>query len=171
MGTAWLAATQPGNFAARLGLAISNAGGINEVRAQYAGFFLAVSLVCIATLFGGLSRQTAFIVLIVVFDGKTERTDVCAAEADVQIREIEDWWRRNRTASPDLFADELAATFDILGHAPHIGRVSAIPVTGHASCPTQGNSLSRLLCPRRDQVIVLAVWHGQRGAGPPLRVS
>jgi hypothetical protein len=42
--TAWLAATRPGNFAARLGLAISNAGGINEVRAQYAGFFLAVSL-------------------------------------------------------------------------------------------------------------------------------
>lgn len=67
--TAWLAATQPGNFAARLGLAISNAGGINEVRAQYAGFFLAVSLVCIATLFGGLSRQSAFLVLIVVFAG------------------------------------------------------------------------------------------------------
>lgn len=67
--TAWLAAMRPGNFAARLGLAISNAGGINEVRAQYAGFFLAVSLVCIATLFGGLSRQTAFIVLIVVFAG------------------------------------------------------------------------------------------------------
>lgn len=67
--TAWLAAMRPGNFAARLGLAISNAGGINEVRAQYAGFFLAVSLVCMATLFGGLSRQTAFIVLIVVFAG------------------------------------------------------------------------------------------------------
>lgn len=67
--TAWLAAMRPGNFAARLGLAISNAGGINEVRAQYGGFFLAVSLVCIATLFGGLSRQTAFIVLIVVFAG------------------------------------------------------------------------------------------------------
>ena len=67
--TAWLAAMRPGNFAARLGLAISNAGGVNEVRAQYAGFFLAVSLVCIATLFGGLSRQTAFIVLIVVFAG------------------------------------------------------------------------------------------------------
>lgn len=67
--TAWLAASEPGKFAARLGLAISNAGGINEVRAQYAGFFLAVSLVCIATLFGGLSRQTAFVVLIVVFAG------------------------------------------------------------------------------------------------------
>src|ERR1700758_3940592 len=30
---------------------------------------------------------------------------------------------RIRTASRDLFADELAATFDILGHAPHIGRL------------------------------------------------
>ena len=44
-------------------------------------------------------------------------------EADAQIREIENWWRRNRTASPDLFTNELAATFDILGHAPHIGRL------------------------------------------------
>jgi len=69
LGTAWLAATQPGNFAARLGLATSNAGGINEVRAQYAGFFLAVSLVWHRHSFGGLSRQTAFIVLIVVFAG------------------------------------------------------------------------------------------------------
>ena len=67
--TAWLAASEPDKFAARLVLAISNAGGNNEVRAQYAGFFLAVSLVCIATLFGGLSRQTAFVVLIVVFAG------------------------------------------------------------------------------------------------------
>ena len=67
--TACLAASEPGKFAARLGLAISNAGGVNEVRAQYAGFFLAVSLVCITTLFGGVSRQTAFVVLIVVFAG------------------------------------------------------------------------------------------------------
>ena len=37
-------------------------------------------------------------------------------EADAQIREIENWWRRNRSASPDLFADELAAAFEILGH-------------------------------------------------------
>ena len=37
-------------------------------------------------------------------------------EADSQIREIENWWGRNRTASPNLFADELAATLDVLGH-------------------------------------------------------
>jgi len=56
-------------------------------------------------------------------------------EADAQIREIENWWRRNRTASPDLFTNELAATFDILGHAPHIGRLyrqSPVPVVSYS---------------------------------------
>ena len=43
-------------------------------------------------------------------------------EADAQILEIDSWWRRNRHASPDLFADELAASFDILSRAPNIGR-------------------------------------------------
>ena len=44
-------------------------------------------------------------------------------EADAQIREIDDWWRTNRLASPDLFLEELAASFDLIGHAPHIGRL------------------------------------------------
>ena len=44
-------------------------------------------------------------------------------EVDLQILEIDRWWRRNRHASPDLFADELAASFDIIGRAPNIGRV------------------------------------------------
>src|SRR5207253_7565496 len=53
-------------------------------------------------------------------------------EADSQIREIDNWWRRNRAASPNLFVDELAAAFDILAHAPHIGRLyrqSPVPDT------------------------------------------
>jgi len=33
-------------------------------------------------------------------------------EADAQI-----------LASPNLFAEELAASFDVIGHAPHIGRL------------------------------------------------
>jgi hypothetical protein len=41
-------------------------------------------------------------------------------EADAQIRTIDKWWRENRTASPNLFAAELAAALDLL--APHIGR-------------------------------------------------
>ena len=93
-------------------------------------------------------------------------------EADAQIREIENWWRRNRSASPNLFADELAATFDILGHAPHIGhlyRQSPLPDTRRVLL--KGTRYHVYYVPRSDQVIVLAVWHAQRGVGPPLRVS
>lgn len=67
--TSLFAALRPSDFASRLGLAIANSGGSNEIRAQYAGFFLAISIVCIAALFGGVPRQSAFIVLIVVFAG------------------------------------------------------------------------------------------------------
>jgi hypothetical protein len=41
-------------------------------------------------------------------------------EADAQIRAIDEWWSRNRPASSNLFAEELAASFDIIGHAPNI---------------------------------------------------
>lgn len=52
-------------------------------------------------------------------------------EADAQIGAIDDWWRRNRLAAPDLF-DELAASFDVIGHTPQIGRLyrqSPVPGT------------------------------------------
>ena len=67
--TTWSSATAPESVAAKLGLGIVNAGGINEVRAQYSGFFLAAALVCTASLFGLLSRQTSFAVLGAVFGG------------------------------------------------------------------------------------------------------
>jgi hypothetical protein len=67
--TAWSSATAPESFASKLGLGIVNAGGLNEVRAQYAGFFFAVALVCSASLFGLLSRQTSFVLLAAVYGG------------------------------------------------------------------------------------------------------
>ena len=67
--TAWRSASAPAEFAARLGLNIANAGGYNEIRAQYAGFFLASALVCAASLAGAVPRQAAFIVLVAVFGG------------------------------------------------------------------------------------------------------
>jgi hypothetical protein len=69
LATTWSSGTAPDKFAARLGLSIANAGGINEVRAQYAGFFLAAAVVCAGALANCLSRQTAFVVLAVVFGG------------------------------------------------------------------------------------------------------
>jgi hypothetical protein len=67
--TALSASFDPEGFADRLGLKVANAGGVNEIRAQYAGFFFAVAAVCAAALGGLLSRETAFVLLAVVFGG------------------------------------------------------------------------------------------------------
>ena len=45
------------------------------------------------------------------------------SDADTQIREIDDWWRTNRRSSPDVFLQELTASFEIIGDAPYIGRL------------------------------------------------
>jgi plasmid stabilization system protein ParE len=93
-------------------------------------------------------------------------------EADAQIRAIDDWWRRNRFAAPDLFADELAAVFDIIGHVPNIGRLyRASPVSGMRRVLLKGTRYHVYYVPLADEVRVLAVWHGRRGVGPPLRAS
>jgi Domain of unknown function (DUF4345) len=67
--TAWSSGIAPVEFAERLGLAVANAGGYNEIRAQYAGFFFAAALACVASLAGVVPRQAAFIVLAVTFGG------------------------------------------------------------------------------------------------------
>ncbi len=67
--TTFAAAIAPAAFAKRLGLIIANPGGSNEVRAQYAGFFFAVAIACLAGLAGILPRSACFVVLLVVFGG------------------------------------------------------------------------------------------------------
>jgi len=69
--SAGAAAAAPQRFAGVLGLQTADASGRNEVRAQYAGIFLMISLACIAALAGYAPRQAAFIVLIVALGGCT----------------------------------------------------------------------------------------------------
>ncbi|MGH8581899.1 MAG: type II toxin-antitoxin system RelE/ParE family toxin [Gammaproteobacteria bacterium] len=93
-------------------------------------------------------------------------------EADAHIREIDSWWRGNRPASPELFVEELSAAFDIVGHAPHIGRLyrqSPIPSTRRVLL--KGTGYHVYYVPLAAEVRVLAVWHARRGVGPPLRAS
>ncbi|HLY81160.1 MAG TPA: DUF4345 family protein [Caulobacteraceae bacterium] len=63
------AAAAPERFAGLLGLQAADASGRNEVRAQYAGIFLMITLACLAALMGYAPRQAAFIVLIVALGG------------------------------------------------------------------------------------------------------
>jgi carbon starvation protein CstA len=63
------AGLRPERFAEQLGMKIVNAGGTNEVYAQYAGFFLAVAIVSLGALLGQIPRGAAYVLLIAVFGG------------------------------------------------------------------------------------------------------
>ena len=89
-------------------------------------------------------------------------------EADAQVRAIDEWWRTNRPASPSLFVEELATAFDIIGHTQNIGRPYRVPGTRRVLL--SGTRYHVYYAPQRDNIVVLAVWHAQRGVGPPLRV-
>lgn len=91
-------------------------------------------------------------------------------EAETQIREIDDWWRKSRTAAPDLFLNELTESFDIIAGAPQIGRrYPPSPVRHVRRLLLKGSRYHVYYVPMTHEVRVLAVWHAQRGVGPPLR--
>ena len=93
-------------------------------------------------------------------------------ESDAQIREIDEWWRINRRAAPDLFLDELAASFDVIGHALEIGRrYRRSPVPGTRRLLLAKSFYHVYYVPQAADVKVLAVWHARRGVGPPMRIS
>ncbi len=60
---------RPASFGAMLGLRLDGAAGVNEIRAQYGGFFLAVATAQTAALTGMISYQSALLLAIVVFGG------------------------------------------------------------------------------------------------------
>jgi plasmid stabilization system protein ParE len=91
-------------------------------------------------------------------------------EAEVQILEIDNWWRANRRAAAALFVDELAECFAMLGQAPHIGRsYRQSPVAGTRRFLLKRTRYHVYYVPGSDDVRVLAIWHARRGIGPPLR--
>jgi len=67
--TSWMSFRFPRQFGERLGFTIAGLDGLNEVRAQYGGFFLAAALANGLALVGVLLRQASFTVNAVVFGG------------------------------------------------------------------------------------------------------
>jgi len=67
--TGVLSGLRPARFIGQFGLSITNTGGANEVRAQYAGFFLAIAALCALATLGLAPRSAALIALIVTFGG------------------------------------------------------------------------------------------------------
>ncbi len=93
-----------------------------------------------------------------------------APEAETQVRTIDVWWRRERTAAPNLFAEELAAAFSLLSGAPRAGRPYPHPtVAGIRRVLLRSSRYHVYYKIHKDSVVVLAVWSAVRGIGPKLR--
>ncbi len=90
-----------------------------------------------------------------------------SAEARAQIERIDVWWRENRAAAPNLFAEELEAALRTL---------EATPAAAVRYPPRQG--VRRLLLRRTRHhlyvieaaaaVLVVSVWSASRGRGTRL---
>lgn len=91
--------------------------------------------------------------------------------AEAQVRRIAQWWRVNRSSSPDLFSRELAET---------LGALLQTPTLSVHYRSRRGVRIRRLLLERSryhvyyshdveaDVVELRAVWHTARGSGPLL---
>ncbi|MGH7438618.1 MAG: hypothetical protein ACRENE_23260, partial [Polyangiaceae bacterium] len=92
-----------------------------------------------------------------------------AAPARKQATSLHRWWRKNRRASPDLFARELEAARKFIASTPELGTVYV---------ERNGTVVRRVLMPKtRNHVyyeidrehrvaIILAVWGAPKERGP-----
>jgi len=90
-----------------------------------------------------------------------------SAEAQAQVDRIDEWWRENRLAVPELFAEELEAALSTLAE------MSAVAVH-YAPKPIVRRLLLRrshhhlYIIDEAERVYVIAVWSAYRGRGPRL---
>ncbi len=99
----------------------------------------------------------------------TAKPVLTTPQADLQILEIDAWWRDNRDKAPDLFEEELALAFRMLAVAPGAGRTYP-----HADARVRRVLLRSTrnhvyYVERDDCVLVVAVWGAVKAAGPDLR--
>jgi hypothetical protein len=69
LGSGAYAASKPQQFAAALDLATVRAGGLNEVRAQYGGFFLVLGVACALATLGIMERRLVLGAMALTFGG------------------------------------------------------------------------------------------------------
>lgn len=97
------------------------------------------------------------------------RLVLVSAPAEAQIKAIDAWWRENRGASPDLFAQELAQALSTIGLAPDAGhRYRHAGVRGVRRVPLRATRNHLYYVATKQSVLVLAVWGAVKGVGPDL---
>jgi plasmid stabilization system protein ParE len=97
------------------------------------------------------------------------RPVIVSPEAEAHIDAIDAWWRSNRRAGPNLFAEELAEAVALLELAPEVGRRYHHPeVIGVRRVLLRATRHHVYYVPTERAVVVLAVWGSVKGSGPDL---
>jgi plasmid stabilization system protein ParE len=94
------------------------------------------------------------------------------ADARRQIRELNLWWWRNRTAAPNAVTDELTRIFRLLINQPRIGPVALeieLPGVRRILLSRIGHYLYYRVLESEGVVQVLAIWSASRGEPPSIR--
>jgi len=97
------------------------------------------------------------------------RPVIVSPEAEAHINAIDTWWRSNRRAAPNLFAEELAAAVALLELAPEVGRRYHHPdLSGVRRVLLRTTRHHVYYVPTERAVVILAVWGLVKGSGPDL---
>ena len=90
---------------------------------------------------------------------------------ELSIERIDDWWRAQRSAAPDLFWNELGEAVELLKSSPEMGAVYKT---------RKGNGVRRIVLPKSDYhvyfevernadwIMIIVVWGARRERGPKL---
>ena len=90
-------------------------------------------------------------------------------QAELQIEAIDDWWRANRVAAPDLFAQELAESLSTIELAPEAGHSYSHPsVAGVRRILLRATRHHVYYVSGDGFAVVLSVWGAVKGTGPDL---
>lgn len=90
-----------------------------------------------------------------------------SAEAEAQAKRIDAWWRENRQAAPELFADELEQALLALAETPALG-VRYAPKPNVRRLLLKRAHYHLYVVEQAARVYVVAVWSAFRGRGPRL---
>ncbi len=90
-----------------------------------------------------------------------------SGEARAEVERADAWWRENRPAAPDLFANELDQALIALEGTPGLG-LRYEPKPGICRLLLQRTSYHLYFLVQADRVYVVAVWSAYRGRGPAL---
>lgn len=90
-----------------------------------------------------------------------------SAEAEAQAKRIDAWWRENRQATPELFADELEQALLALAETPALG-VRYAPKPNVRRLLLKRTHYHLYVVEQSARVYVVAVWSAFRGRGPRL---